>query len=91
MTYQIVQNLPLTSKLKFRFGLVWPGQNGTFVFKSTGGFAQSDVSPCRTDAGRRKRGMDGREVERGQEGELERPGDRSKIAVPRGSSILNRF
>ena len=25
---------------------LWPGQNGTFVLKSTGGFVQPDVSPC---------------------------------------------
>ena len=27
-------------------GLTWTGQNGTFVLVSTGGLAQSDVSPC---------------------------------------------
>ena len=26
-----------------------PGQNGTFVFKSTGGLSQPDVSPCTLD------------------------------------------
>ena len=46
VTHQVVQNLPLTSKHKFRFGLAWLGQSGTFVFKSMGGFAQPDVSPC---------------------------------------------
>ena len=42
------QNL-LISKQKFRLawpGQAWPGQSGTFVLKSTGGFAQRDVSPC---------------------------------------------
>ena len=28
---------------------LWLGQNRTFVLKSTGGFAQRDVSPCRKD------------------------------------------
>ena len=27
-------------------GLTWTGQNGTFVFMSTGDLAQPDVSPC---------------------------------------------
>ena len=40
-----VQNLPLTSKQKFRFALTWPGQGGTFVLNSTGGFAQGEWSP----------------------------------------------
>ena len=31
VTIQLVQNLPLTSKKKFCFGLSWPGQSGTFV------------------------------------------------------------
>ena len=26
--------------------LAWPGQNGTYVWKSTGGFAQAELSPC---------------------------------------------
>ena len=38
-----MQNLLLASKQKFHFGLARPG---TFVLKSTGGFAQPDVSPC---------------------------------------------
>ena len=51
VTHLVVQNLPLTSKQKFHFGLAWPGharpgQNRTYVLKSTGGFAQRDVSPC---------------------------------------------
>ena len=45
VTHQVVQNLPLTSKHKFWFGLAWLGQNGTFVLKSRGGFAQPDVTP----------------------------------------------
>ena len=45
-THDIVSNLPLTSKQKFRFDLAWPGQNGTFVLRSTGGLIQHDVSPC---------------------------------------------
>ena len=28
-----------------------PGQSGTFVFKSTGGFAQVEWSPCTVDIG----------------------------------------
>ena len=39
---------PVAFKTK-RFGLAWhirPGQNRLFVLKSTGGFAQRDVSPC---------------------------------------------
>ena len=36
----------LTSKQKYRFGMARPDKNGTFVLKSTGGFAQPDVSPC---------------------------------------------
>ena len=49
MTHQVEPNLELTSKQKFRFGLVWPGltwsgQNGTFVLMS-GGLTQPDVSP----------------------------------------------
>ena len=39
VTIQLVQNLRLTSKQKFRFGLA-------FVLKSTGGFAQAEWSPC---------------------------------------------
>ena len=40
---QLVANLPLTSKQKFHFGLARPGrpgQNGTYVLKSTGGTPQ---------------------------------------------------
>ena len=44
--HQVLTNLPLTSKQKFRFGFSRPGQNGTFVMKSTGGSSQPDVSPC---------------------------------------------
>ena len=64
--HHVVQNFPLTSKLKFRFGLAktlcltscapkplfkpapsaGPSQNRTFFLKSTGHFAQRDVSPC---------------------------------------------
>ena len=46
VTHQVVTNLPWTSKQKFRFGLDRPGQNGTFVLKSTGGSSRPDVSPC---------------------------------------------
>ena len=49
LTYHVGQNLPLTSEQKFRFGLPGqgrPGQNGTCVLKSTGGFGQRDGSPC---------------------------------------------
>ena len=43
----IVQNLPLTSKQKFHFGLTCPDQAKTeLVLKSTGGFAQAEWSPC---------------------------------------------
>ena len=31
VTIPLVQNLPLTSKVKFRFGLAWPGPSGPFV------------------------------------------------------------
>ena len=41
---------PVDFKTKVLFwpGLSWPGQNGTFVLKSTGGSSQPDhdVSPC---------------------------------------------
>ena len=47
LTIQLVQNLPLTLKQKFCFGLARPGQNGTLFVKSTGGFAQGDWSPCK--------------------------------------------
>ena len=40
VTIQLAQNFPLTWKEKFRFGLPCPGQNGTFLLKSTGGFEQ---------------------------------------------------
>ena len=49
VTRLLVQNLPLTSKVKFRFGLARPGQarpKRNFTLKSTGGFAQGDGSPC---------------------------------------------
>ena len=40
-------NFPITGRhIKLR--KTRPGQNGTFVLKSTGGFAQPDVSPCIT-------------------------------------------
>ena len=42
------------TKVPFWPGLAWPGQSGTFVFKSTGGFAQRDVSPCITSCLRLK-------------------------------------
>ena len=45
VTIPLVQNLPLTSKQKFRFCLAWPGQNGTFVLKSRGGFEQVEWLP----------------------------------------------
>ena len=32
VTIPLVQNLLLTSKQKFRFGMAWPGKNRTFVF-----------------------------------------------------------
>ena len=48
VTIQLVQNLPLTSKHKFCFGLARPGQGGTFVLKSTGVFAHAEWSPCIT-------------------------------------------
>ena len=51
VTEQRVQNLPLTSKQKFRFVLAWPGQSGPFVLKSTGGFAQTARSPCTYSVG----------------------------------------
>ena len=35
------------TKVPFWPALAWPGQSGTFVLKSTGGFAQGDGSPCR--------------------------------------------
>ena len=41
-THHVVQNLQLTSKQRFRFGL-----DITFVLKLTGGFGQCDVSPCK--------------------------------------------
>ena len=49
--HNVGQNLPLTSKPMFHFGLAWPGlarpgHKGTYVLKSTGGFGQRDVSPC---------------------------------------------
>ena len=46
VTIPLVQNLLLTSKQKFRFGLARTGQSGTFVLKSTGGFEQVEWSPC---------------------------------------------
>ena len=46
VTHHVRQNLPLISKQKFRFGLAWPGQSGTLVIMSTGGFDERDVSPC---------------------------------------------
>ena len=49
MTITLVQNLLLTSKQKFRFGLARAGQvgqSGTCVLKSMGGFEQVYLSPC---------------------------------------------
>ena len=51
VTHHVVQNLLLTSKQKFHFGLAWhglawPGQSGTFFLKSTGGLSQAEWSPC---------------------------------------------
>ena len=48
VTHHVVQNLLLTSKQKFGFGLAWPGlaKAELDVLKSTGGFGQCDVSPC---------------------------------------------
>ena len=46
VTIQLVQTLPLISKPKFRFGLASPGQSGTYVLKTPGGFAQAEWSPC---------------------------------------------
>ena len=34
----------IKTKVLFWPGLAWPGQNGTFVLKSTVGFKQCDVS-----------------------------------------------
>ena len=51
VTHHVDSNLQLTSNQKFHFGLARsdrPGQNGTFVLKSTGGLNQRDVSPCVT-------------------------------------------
>ena len=56
VTHQVVTNLPLTSKHKFRFGLACPGlarpkRNCCFDVKmSTGGSSQPDVSPCKAAA-----------------------------------------
>ena len=60
--HHIVQNLPLTSKQKFGFGLARTGQSRTFVMKSAGGFAQCGVSPCKLDKLAKK------EYEGGQKG-----------------------
>ena len=61
VTEQLVQNLLLTSKQKFHYGLARLGQNGTFVLKSTGGFAQAARSPCKfkvvSNSGSRKKNM----------------------------------
>ena len=46
VTIQIVSNLPLTSKQKFRFSMRPMYQNTTFVLISMGGLNQRDVSPC---------------------------------------------
>ena len=46
MTIQLVQNLPLTSKPKFRFGLARSGQSGIFCLEVNRGFAQAEWSPC---------------------------------------------
>ena len=39
-------HVDFTTKVPLWPGQTRPGQNGTFVLKSTGGFAQRDVSPC---------------------------------------------
>ena len=44
VTNQVMQNLDLKNGPP---GQGRPGQNGTFVLKSMGGFAQTDLSPCR--------------------------------------------
>ena len=41
VTIPLVQNLPLTSKQKFRFCLAWPSQNETFVLMLTGGLERT--------------------------------------------------
>ena len=49
VTHLLVQNLPLTPKSGSVLAwpaLAWPGQSGTLLLKSTGGFAQRDGSPC---------------------------------------------
>ena len=49
VTEQLVQNLLLTSKHKFHFGLAGLGHARpirNFVSKSTGGFAKAALSPC---------------------------------------------
>ena len=48
VTHQFVANLPLISKQMFRFGLAWPGQNGTFVMMSTGGSHNLMCHPVQT-------------------------------------------
>ena len=57
VSQHIVQNLPLTLVQKFRFGMACPG---TFVFKSTGGFKQCAVTPCKSL--QRERGVEGQKV-----------------------------
>ena len=49
VTHLLVQNLLLTSKVKFSFSLAWPGQarpKRNLTFEVNGGFAQGDGSPC---------------------------------------------
>ena len=46
MTIQVVPNLVLTSKHKFRFSTRPMYYNVTFVLMSTGGLAQPNWSPC---------------------------------------------
>ena len=38
--------IDFNTKVPLWLGLAWPGQSGTFVLKSTGGFAQAEWSPC---------------------------------------------
>ena len=49
VTIQLMTNLLLTSKQKFRFGLAMPDQarpKRNFCLKSTGGSSQAEWSPC---------------------------------------------
>ena len=44
--FTLAQNLPLTPKQRLCFSKWASYQNGTFVFKSTGGLRQGERSPC---------------------------------------------